>query len=164
MAKSKTAYVCNDCGAEHTKWQGKCSACGKWNTLNKFRVGKAISITEDSVGFSAGVPAITPLVEIDEASVVRLATGINELDRVLGGGLVPGSVVLIGGEPGAGKSTLLLQMTTNISDRSRVLYISGEESLHQIAERARRLRLPLDGLAVAVDTRVEEIAKLVVKH
>ena len=164
MAKPKIAYVCDDCGAEHAKWQGQCSTCRQWNTLHQFTVATAFAAAAKSVGYGGAAPEVTRLADVEEALLTRLPTGMKELDRVLGGGLVPGSVVLIGGEPGAGKSTLLLQVTTEISRGLPVLYVSGEESLQQIADRARRLGLPLDGLEVAVETRVEAIMELVVKR
>ena len=104
------------------------------------------------------------LADVDSNDSARIATGFAEFDRVLGGGLVPGSVVLIGGDPGAGKSTLLLQVTTALATMGEVLYVSGEESLQQLAMRARRLELPLDRLRVASETRAEEVAALIEKH
>ena len=164
MAKTKTAYVCDECGADHTKWQGQCSACGKWNTLKEFVVPKTTRIalaTGTNGGYSGAAPAVQKLSEIRTEDSPRVETGVAELDRVLGGGLVPGSVVLIGGDPGAGKSTLLLQVTTRLAERESCLYVSGEESLQQIAERASRLGLPTDQLRVASLTFAEQIAELV---
>ena len=165
MAKAKVAYVCEDCGVDHPKWQGQCSACGKWNTLRQFTLERAATMPgASSAGYSGAPPEVARLVEIETAALARLSTGMPELDRVLGGGFVPGSVVLIGGDPGAGKSTLLLQVAAAIASREPMLYVSGEESLQQIADRARRLALPLDNLLVAVETRVEAIAELARKH
>ena len=167
MAKAKVAYVCDDCGVEHPKWQGQCSACGKWNTLREFTLQRAAAGSGGSVagsGYSGAPPEVARLAEVETAALARMPTGMHELDRVLGGGFVPGSVVLIGGDPGAGKSTLLLQVAAAISGREPMLYVSGEESLQQIADRARRLALPLDDLLVAVETRVEAIAELAQKH
>ena len=115
MAKAKTAYVCADCGAEHSKWQGQCVECGAWNTLSEFVVQpaqKSVGAARQSgyAGVVNGVARVTPLTDVLVTAESRMLTGIGELDRVLGGGLVDGSVVLIGGDPGIGKSTLLLQM------------------------------------------------------
>ena len=113
MAKAKTAYVCADCGAEHSKWQGQCIECNAWNTLSEFVVQPAVKSvaaarTTGYAGAAAGSPKVTPLTAVALSAETRTLTGIGELDRVLGGGLVDGSVVLIGGDPGIGKSTLLL--------------------------------------------------------
>ena len=163
--RAKVAYVCDDCGVEHPKWQGQCSACGKWNSLRQFALERAAARPGASVaGYSGAPPQVARLAEVETPALVRLSTGMQELDRVLGGGFVPGSVVLIGGDPGAGKSTLLLQVAAAIARREPMLYVSGEESLQQIADRARRLALPLDNLLVAVETRVEAIAELALKH
>lgn len=155
--KAKTAYVCGDCGAEHMKWQGQCSACGAWNSLTRVSIGP---ISEPALGYAGAASQVRVLAEVEAEDVQRLPSGFAELDRVLGGGLVPGSVVLIGGDPGAGKSTLLLQVCTRLAAGSDVLYVTGEESLQQLALRARRLNLPLDRLQVASETRGEEVARL----
>ncbi|MGI9326233.1 MAG: DNA repair protein RadA [Pseudomonadales bacterium] len=158
MAKPKTAYVCADCGAEHAKWQGQCQACQEWNTLSRVSIGP---IKEKRVGFSGTRAEAKRLGEVKTEAVVRIPTGFGELDRVLGGGLVPGSVVLIGGDPGAGKSTLLLQACAKLADQGQgVFYVTGEESLSQLALRAKRLELPVDQLNVAAETRGEVIATL----
>jgi DNA repair protein RadA/Sms len=155
--KAKSAYVCGDCGAEHVKWQGQCSTCSAWNSLTRVSVGP---IREAGLGFAGARSEIKRLSEVEPEEALRLPTGFSELDRVLGGGLVAGSVVLIGGDPGAGKSTLLLQVCTQLADASEVLYVTGEESLHQLALRAQRLGLPTANLSVASETRGEEIARL----
>ncbi|MAT85245.1 MAG: DNA repair protein RadA [Gammaproteobacteria bacterium] len=159
MAKSrnKTAYVCGECGAEHMKWQGQCSACEAWNSLSRVTIGP---VKEPGLGFAGARSEVKRLSEVEPEEAARLPTGFSELDRVLGGGLVAGSVVLIGGDPGAGKSTLLLQVCTQLAAGSEVLYVTGEESLHQLALRAERLGLPADRLAVASETRGEAIARL----
>ena len=165
MAKAKVAYVCEDCGVEHPKWQGQCSACGKWNTLRQFALQRSAPTPgAGPAGYSGAAPEVARLAEVETAALSRVPTGMQELDRVLGGGFVPGSVVLIGGDPGAGKSTLLLQVAAAIARHEPMLYVSGEESLQQIADRGRRLALPLDNLLVAVETRVEAIAELAEKH
>jgi DNA repair protein RadA/Sms len=163
MAKPRIAYVCNDCGAEHTKWQGQCSACEAWNTLTRVSLGPA-KPSRAGTGFAGAAPAVQILADVNAEAGARIATGFAEFDRVLGGGLVPGSVVLIGGDPGAGKSTLLLQVTTALAEGGEVLYVSGEESLQQLALRARRLELPLGRLRVAAETRAEEVAALIASY
>ncbi len=160
-SKTKTAFVCSDCGAEHAKWQGQCSSCAEWNTLSRVSVGP---VPEARVGFAGTTAQIQKLNEVKADEAERISTTLQELDRVLGGGLVPGSVVLMGGDPGAGKSTLLLQMCTQLARSRGVLYVTGEESLHQMASRARRLELPLDGLDVAAETRAEVIAGHIETH
>lgn len=154
-AKVKTAYVCGDCGADFAKWQGQCSACQAWNTLSRVTVGP---IKERAVGFAGTQAQIRKLGDVETQESARIVTPFGELDRVLGGGLVPGSVVLIGGDPGAGKSTLLLQVSTQLASQRGVLYVTGEESLQQLAMRAQRLELPMDALDVAAETRAEVIA------
>ncbi|MEP6939964.1 MAG: DNA repair protein RadA [Rudaea sp.] len=160
MAKAKTAYVCNQCGAEHNKWQGQCEACGAWNTLSEFVLesagGKAVAPRRSGYA-GAAAAAITPLTAVAAESETRTRIGIGELDRVLGGGLVDGSVVLVGGDPGIGKSTLLLQTLGALGASMRSLYVSGEESLAQIAARAHRLGLPLEPLRCLAETCVERI-------
>ncbi len=160
MAKSKTAYVCSDCGAEHNKWQGQCTECGVWNTLTEFVVqpAKAASVNPRG-GYAGAVDAakVTRLASIATEAEQRSATGIAELDRVLGGGLVAGSVVLIGGDPGIGKSTLLLQMLGAFGQRVHGLYVTGEESLAQVASRGQRLGVVLDGLEALAETSIERI-------
>ena len=157
-SKAKTAYVCDDCGAEHGKWQGQCGTCGAWNTLSRVNVTPVASA---AVGYAGATAEVKKLGAIEAVEAERVRSGFTELDRVLGGGFVPGSVVLIGGDPGAGKSTLLLQASTALAAGQGVLYVTGEESLQQLALRAQRLQLPMDGLSVAAETRAEVIAKLV---
>ena len=160
MAKSKTksAFVCEECGAEHGKWQGQCGTCNAWNTLSRVNI---TPIANAAVGYAGVTAQVKKLSEIEALETPRIASGFKELDRVLGGGFVPGSVVLIGGDPGAGKSTLLLQACTTLAQSKGVLYVTGEESLQQLAMRAKRLNLPLDGLSVAAETRAEIIANLI---
>ncbi len=161
MAKAKTAYVCNQCGAEHTRWQGQCAACGAWDTLGEFVVEPATAAGKSAPrrsGYAGQISArVTPLAEVAPAIEARSLIGIDELDRVLGGGLVQGSVVLVGGDPGIGKSTLLLQMLGTLGARLRGLYVSGEESLAQIAARAQRLGLALEPLQGLAETCIERI-------
>ena len=162
MAKAKTAYVCSECGGEHSKWQGQCAECGVWNSLSEIVLEPAARAATGGTrhGGYAGAsdaPKITRLASIAGEDDQRSATGIGELDRVLGGGLVGGSVVLIGGDPGIGKSTLLLQMLGAIGQRMRGLYVTGEESLAQVAARGRRLGINLDGLEALAETSIERI-------
>jgi len=167
MAKQKTAYVCSDCGAEHSQWQGQCMACDEWNTLVRIMLGATSTPsapkifkrkgTENSIGANGSESKTQTLGNIDLDEQPRFTTTIDELDRVLGGGLVPGSVVLIGGNPGAGKSTLLLQVMCQLSENMEALYVTGEESLQQIGMRAKRLGLPTNNLKMLAETNIEEI-------
>ena len=146
MAKDKTMYVCENCGQESPKWVGKCPACGQWNTFKEIRVSnesgtmaaRSAAQSVRSGGSVSGKNHPQLLRDISAKDEPRISTGDGELDRVLGGGLVPGSIVLLGGEPGIGKSTLTLQTILGMSDR-KVLYVSGEESAHQLKMRAERL-------------------------
>lgn len=158
--KSKTIYVCNQCGYESPKWMGKCPECNQWNTLEEEVVVKSPG---GKGGFSGGSGtalrsvAMTRFKEIDESQENRYLTGLSELDRVLGGGIVKGSLVLLSGEPGAGKSTLLLQISAHLSEVLNVLYVSGEESMRQIKLRANRLGVASSNMYLAANTHVEEI-------
>ena len=156
-AKSQAAYVCGACGAEHMQWQGRCGACGEWNSLSRLRLAAA----PRGGGFGGEAAAVRKLSEVPAETAHRLPTGFKELDRVLGGGLVAGSVVLIGGDPGAGKSTLLLQVCAAVGADAEVLYVTGEESLEQLALRSERLGLATDNLHAAAETRAEAIAVLI---
>ena len=138
MAKVKTLYTCTECGGQAPKWQGQCPACGAWNTLVEGVAEQAGGHRYQSLAKSAPVRR---LADIEASDVPRFTTGVGEFDRVLGGGLVAGGVVLIGGDPGIGKSTLLLQSLAQIAAERRALYVSGEESAAQIALRAQRLAL-----------------------
>ena len=167
MAKRKVAYVCNDCGADHSKWQGQCSGCGQWNTLQEFTVSssKSPSVKQGYAGNVGEERAkVVPLNQVSLDELPRFSSGMGEFDRVLGGGLVPGSVNLIGGHPGAGKSTLLLQTMCYLASQMPVLYITGEESLQQVGMRARRLNLPTDKLQMLAETDVEQIVSLAKHH
>ena len=161
MAKSKTAYVCSECGAEHNKWQGQCAECGAWNTLSEIVLESASAAPSASrrSGWAGKLetPKITALKDVRSSEEARVSTGIGEFDRVLGGGLVEGAVVLVGGDPGIGKSTLLLQAMAKMSLTLPSLYVTGEESLAQVAGRALRLGLPMDGLQALAETGIEKI-------
>jgi len=156
MAKSKTVYVCSDCGSESAKWQGQCGDCKAWNTMTRLSIEDTARSARKQ-GFAGQLAAASILGEVSAQDVPRLATGSGEFDRVLGGGLVPGSAVLISGSPGAGKSTLLIQTLCKLAEQHSALYITGEESLAQIAMRARRLQLPVGKLNVMAQTNVEAI-------
>lgn len=161
--KNKTAFVCNDCGADYKKWQGQCTECGAWNSITEVRLGPTPSNRSAKFeGYAGGATGnkIQTLAEIALNDVPRFSSGTGEFDRVLGGGFVPGSVVLIGGNPGAGKSTLLLQTLCNLARTMPALYITGEESLQQVAMRAQRLGLPTDQLQMLSETSVESICAI----
>ncbi|QOR22464.1 DNA repair protein RadA [Haemophilus parainfluenzae] len=164
MAKApKTAYVCNDCGAEFSRWQGQCSVCKAWNTISEVRLISASNSTKNDrfSGYAGETRAkIQTLSEISLQETPRFTSGFKELDRVLGGGIVPGSAILIGGHPGAGKSTLLLQVMCGLAKNMTALYVTGEESLQQVAMRANRLNLPTDKLNMLSETSVEQICNL----
>ncbi|AZI14370.1 DNA repair protein RadA [Avibacterium paragallinarum] len=162
MAKAKTAYVCSDCGAEYVRWQGQCNACKSWNTITEVRLAPAKSNRADRFSGYAGETQakIQTLADISLQEVPRFHSGFYELDRVLGGGIVPGSAILIGGHPGAGKSTLLLQVMCGLAQNMTALYVTGEESLQQVAMRANRLGLPTDRLNMLSETSVEQICHL----
>lgn len=155
MAKTKQQYVCRECGAVSSKWAGQCTECGAWNTLDEL----AASTTERGPragGYAGEVARITRLGDVSVADAPRLSTGLSELDRSLGGGLVEGSVVLIGGDPGIGKSTLLLQSLAQLP-AEQTLYVTGEESIQQVSLRGQRLGLNLNDLRLLTETHVENI-------
>ncbi|PSJ39238.1 DNA repair protein RadA [Zobellella taiwanensis] len=163
MAKSKTAFVCGECGAEFPRWQGQCSECKEWNTLSEIRLAPAASSGRNArfSGYAGALEnKVQTLNEIAMTEIPRIDSGFRELDRVLGGGLVPGSAILIGGNPGAGKSTLLLQVMCGLAGRMKTLYVTGEESLQQVAMRAQRLGLPRDQLRMLSETSVEQICQV----
>lgn len=162
MAKDKIAYVCSNCGYESTKWIGKCPSCNQWNTFKEFRISgepknNAAKSAAESFGNYGGKNKPVRLTDIPAQGETRMDMHDDELNRVLGGGLVMGSIVLLGGEPGIGKSTLILQTTLAMTDK-RVLYISGEESAHQLKMRAQRLsRTTNDHLIILCETSLENI-------
>jgi DNA repair protein RadA/Sms len=149
MAKPAIVFVCADCGAETLKWQGQCPQCAHWNTLEQRTVARR------PAGQPASASPSTDLSELGTAELPRLETGMGELDRVLGGGLIPGSVTLLGGEPGIGKSTLLLQLANHAALVTPTLYLSAEESVAQIGVRARRLGVAGSHLRIVADTDLE---------
>lgn len=158
MAKSKRRFVCQECGQESPRWMGRCPGCGQWNSL----VEETVAPVSQRKATSHG-PAATPslLSAVEEEATPRTQSGVGELDRVLGGGLVHGSLVLLGGDPGIGKSTLLLQAAQKMADHGKVLYISGEESTAQIAMRARRLGVNGERITVLPENRMEAIRECI---
>jgi len=161
MAKTKLQYLCGNCGAVHNKWAGQCGDCGEWNSLieSVYEKEAASSASSRFTGY-AGKAAVQNMADIELLEEPRTPTGISELDRVLGGGLVQGSVVLMGGNPGIGKSTLLTQTLATLGDKMNALYVTGEESLQQVTLRARRLNLGDDKFQLLAETCVERILKL----
>ena len=160
MAKAKTVFFCTNCGNETPKWQGRCPACGAWNTMEEHiekpvTAGKAKSAP---VGMSRKAQKLS---QLDTGDEIRFSTGMGELDRVLGGGAVAGSLVLVGGAPGIGKSTLLLQICNSLCTGRRVLYVSGEESEHQLKLRAKRLRVESSQLFVLSETSLGDVVESV---
>ncbi|WP_018410580.1 DNA repair protein RadA [Methyloversatilis thermotolerans] len=155
MAKGRSHYICSECGATSPKWAGQCADCKAWNTLVE-SVPEAASGAHRFASL-AGTSHVQPLADIRPREEPRLPTGLDEFDRVLGGGLVPGGVVLIGGDPGIGKSTLLLQALTQLAPRVPALYVTGEESGEQVALRAQRLALDPAGLQLLAEINLEKI-------
>ncbi len=161
--KQETAFVCTDCGADFSRWLGQCSNCGEWNTVKEIRLGRKGAAAKR--GYSGKQVAVQLLSEVDRSRAEHISTGLTEFDRVLGQGVVCGSVVLIGGAPGAGKSTLLLQALANCSKEGiSVLYVSGEESPQQIAGRAYRLGLPAEKIKMLAETSVETICEVLARE
>jgi len=161
MAKTKTQFVCQQCGAKSVKWIGRCPSCNGWNTYVEEIISESSSKHNSLVLSSVNQPVA--LKDIDLTPENRLDTGITELNRVLGGGIVPGSVILIGGEPGIGKSTLVLQLTTTMKN-TKVLYITGEESKAQIKMRAARLGYVGDNCFILCETMLENIISHIENH
>ena len=156
--KQKTVFFCTECGNEAPKWSGRCNACGAWNSMaEQVSVGKS---SKGSRSAAINVKA-TPLSEIGDSDEIRFSTGVGELDRVLGGGAVKGSLVLVGGAPGIGKSTLMLQICQQLGQFARVLYVSGEESAHQLKMRAQRLGVDGTKLLVLSETSLNNIVDCV---
>ena len=156
MAKAKTVYFCTSCGNETPKWQGKCPSCGAWNTLEE-HIEKPASPSRVHSALSPTSRKAQRLCDLDSSDEIRFSTGMGELNRVLGGGAVEGSLVLVGGAPGIGKSTLLLQICNTLCSGRTVLYVSGEESERQIKLRALRLGVSPDNLFIISETRLSDI-------
>lgn len=165
MSKTKTSFYCTDCGSELSKWAGQCPDCKAWNTVKEFRPAAAPGGGGRKTGYTGSTSQeVTRLGDVADLQIPRVKIGINELDRVLGGGIVPGSVVLIGGDPGIGKSTLLLQVLAGLMSQLKCLYVSGEESLQQINMRAKRLTLDVKELSCLTETNVEQILAVAEKE
>ncbi len=156
MAKAKTIYVCTECGGQSPKWQGQCPGCQQWNTLVE-SINESVAPGGNRFGLIAEAGKLQRLSEVEAREEARIPSGVSEFDRVLGGGLVPGGVVLIGGDPGIGKSTLLLQSLAAMGATRKVLYVSGEESAQQIALRARRLDADGRNVSVLAEINLEKI-------
>ncbi len=159
MAKeSAIQYVCSECGHVESKWNGRCPECGAWNSfaeekvIQKAKAVKDTTVMDDSVHRLSDIP-------IDKA--MRVSSGIDELDRVLGGGVMRPSSVLVGGEPGIGKSTIMIQMLSSLSSSASVLYVSGEESPSQVRMRSNRLKLRSESISVFCDTRLEALSEVI---
>ncbi|MBI4650633.1 DNA repair protein RadA [Candidatus Desantisbacteria bacterium] len=165
MSKEKTRFFCQECGFESLRWQGKCPGCGVWNTMVEETVAVSAPDSVSHSGFNTATKMIPQkLMEIESIERKRNYTGIKEFDHILGGGLVTGSLILLGGEPGIGKSTILLQVCSSIEKQGKkILYISGEESLAQIKMRANRLGVKGDGFYVFTETSIENIEEEVLK-
>ncbi|WP_018624145.1 DNA repair protein RadA [Kangiella aquimarina] len=160
MGKVKTIYVCQECGSETPQWAGQCGACKAWNSMVEQVDAKKVSSTAKSsrfTGYAGQDSKVVKMDKVDLSELPRMSSGLSELDRVLGGGLVPGSVVLMGGDPGIGKSTILLQSLCKISETDSVLYVTGEESLQQVTMRAQRLGLATGDFSLLTETQVEQI-------
>jgi DNA repair protein RadA/Sms len=160
--KVKTIFSCQHCGSQYSKWQGQCAECQKWNTI--VEEANTSEIKQKVVGYAGVESRLTALPDVELQTIARIGTGMAELDHVLGGGLVSDSVVLIGGDPGVGKSTLLLQILCQLAKNYKPLYVTGEESLQQVAMRAKRLNLAAENLTLLAETNVESIIKHAEKH
>lgn len=164
MAKSKSQFACNQCGAVFPKWNGQCADCGEWNSLVEQIAANDTPKSGRFAGYAGANNQIQKLSEVVQSETKRIGTSLNELDRVLGGGLVPGSVVLIGGDPGIGKSTILLQAMCRLSESLNAIYVTGEESAEQISMRAKRLGLNGEQLSLLTETKVETIIATAQTH
>ena len=163
MAKLKLAYCCQICGTLYPKWTGQCTGCNEWNTIIE-ELNAPVAPSSRYQGYAGNETAITRMIDVTLHEEIRLSSGSQELDRVLGGGIIMGSAILIGGDPGIGKSTILLQTIAHLSQQHKVLYVTGEESLQQVTLRSRRLDLPEQNLLLLADTHVETILNHVQKE
>jgi DNA repair protein RadA/Sms len=166
VSKEKTRYVCQSCGAQYPRWSGRCEGCGEWNTLTEEVVKSESKGKGARAGTSSSVPV--PITQVDATTDTRMRTGLRELDRVLGGGIVPGSLILLGGDPGIGKSTLMMQVCRpsigQTGELPAILYVSGEESLRQIKLRAERLHVLSDRFFVLAETNVSDVLAAIRTH
>ena len=162
MAKSKSIYICSECGAQSPQWLGRCPGCGKFGTLvEEIAQTPAPAAKKEKRERSASVRRPVPLSQVQEERFDRISSGFAELDTVLGGGIVPGAVVLIGGDPGIGKSTLLTEVAAHLSRAHRVLYVSAEESCSQVKMRCSRLKLDSSNLLLLNETCLEDIEEAI---
>lgn len=163
-AKVKNIYVCSNCGAEYAKWYGKCPSCNEWNTFTEEIREPENTSKRAAGGFSSSAKTLTPekIGDIDFSDEIRYGTGLKEFDRVLGGGIVKGSIVLLGGDPGIGKSTILLQICEYLGKSLKILYVSGEESQRQIKLRASRLSVTTENLYLLAETDIESIINTII--
>jgi DNA repair protein RadA/Sms len=159
MLKEKVSFSCSACGAQFPKWSGQCSDCGAWNTLVEEAFSKPTNKALKFQNYAGAQSSVQKMEEVELTEQARLSTTLSEFDRVLGGGVVAGSVILIGGDPGIGKSTLLLQVLSTLAKQTKALYVTGEESLQQVALRAKRLHLPAQDLDLLAEILVEKILK-----
>ncbi|MBQ3089212.1 MAG: DNA repair protein RadA [Oscillospiraceae bacterium] len=159
--KAKTTFYCTSCGNEFPKWQGRCPACGSWNTVTEQPAASKSKSPVAAASSGRPLSKALPLSQIETAEEIRFQTGMDELDRVLGGGAVRGSLVLVGGSPGIGKSTLMLQISDTLSHTNRVLYVSGEESSRQIKLRAQRLGVAGEGMYLLAETNLNRMLESV---
>ena len=158
--KNTTVFVCNECGYESPKWLGKCPACGEWNSFFEEKVANSSgSSSKDKAKVKSEVVKLN---DVEKKTTYRLKTGVEELDRVLGGGFVQGSLTLLGGEPGIGKSTLILQLCDKVQGEGKVLYVSGEESAEQIKLRADRLNINNDQIMFLGETDIEVVIQAII--
>ena len=160
MAKSKTVFVCSECGNESSKWLGKCPACNSWNTFYEQKIVESKNSSLKEKDAKSNIPQKLNSYEAKET--LKTSTGFNELDRVLGGGLVKGSLILLGGEPGIGKSTLILQICDKVKGDGKVLYVSGEESAEQIKLRADRLNINNEDIMFLGETDIDIVNQAII--
>lgn len=161
MAKTKSLYICSECGYESAKWYGKCPGCGEWNTMNEQQFSVTSGNAKNKINIGRNTAKVMRLNEISADIERRISTGVCEFDRVLGGGIVEGSLVLISGDPGIGKSTILLQICEHLGKSRKVLYVSGEESASQIKLRAGRLGVMTDNLGILAETDIGTIVETI---
>lgn len=164
MAKSRTSYVCRECGYESIKWLGKCTDCGNWNSFDEIAAAQPVSTKTAISHNSTNVATLIKINDIDTSNETRFNTGVGELDRVLGGGIVKGSLILLGGDPGIGKSTLLLQICEYLGKSLSIMYVSGEESVRQLKLRANRLGVVSDNLSILANTDVDTIGNTILQN
>lgn len=160
MTQPKTVYVCNACGSEATRWQGQCHDCSAWNSLSEITSESRPPKTRKFIGYSGARSEVKSMDEVQLLQTPRFSSGMPEFDRVLGGGIVPGSVILIGGDPGIGKSSILLQILCQLSVQLKALYVTGEESIQQVTMRAKRMELPDKYLRLLAETEVDHICHI----